>query len=310
MSKVCTFKINDKESVGIFANGKIICLNGALRELGIDFQASTMIELLIAGDEGLHAVKAVENANLFNSANIYDKTQIVFSAPIPKPGKFLCLAGNYLDHLAEHRGITKISQVERPKDIHVFVKSNTSVIGPYDDIIVPQSVHKLDYEMELGFVIGKKGKYIPEDMASRHIAGYFVVNDVTDRDFMPEQKGGRIHWYAMKAKDRFAPFGPYILLKDSIDSISELEMEIYVNNELRQRVNPQNMVFKPEWIVSRISSWVTLEPGDIVITGTPAGDAWSSGKFLNDGDIIETRMKEVGVLRNKVVFEDEIYRFE
>jgi len=306
MSKICTFLEGGQPAIGAYANGSIVSLTAAWREMDGDFQPRSMKELLAAGRDGLDAIEKVLRSDLSHRKCLYAESAVTFLAPVPDPGKFLCLAGNYTEHLAEAYGKDK---VKLPSDIHVFVKSNTSVIGPYDDIVVPRSVTKLDYEIELGFVIGKKGRYIPENKSSDHIAGYFVANDVSDRAFMPEVPGGRIHWYPMKARDYFAPFGPYILLKEGVASISELTMELYVNGELRQSVDPANMVFRPEWIVSRISSWVTLEPGDIIITGTPAGNAWSRQDFLQDGDVVEARMASVGTIMNKIVFEDELYRF-
>lgn len=308
MSNICTFKKNSTTTaVGLFIDGKIVELNPALRQLELSFQADSVMELLAAGAAGRAAVKAVENIAELPPELLLDAAAVTLAPPVPRPGKILCLAGNYLNHLAEHHGVAP-AQMKRPDDIHVFTKCWNAVKGPYDDIFVSKSIQKLDYELELGFVIGKNGRYIPEERATEHIAGYFVANDVSARDFMPAVAGGRIHWYAMKNQDGFMPFGPYLLLKDSIGDISELSMELRVNGEVRQRVNPQDMLFKPEEIVARISRWSTLEPGDIILTGTPAGDSWSRGCFLKDGDVVEATMEKVGTLRNRIVFENAVYR--
>ena len=305
MIKICTFQKDNIELVGVASNSRIISLNEALKDLGYDFKADSVKEFLESGNAGIHAAQAIIGMGSQEKDYIYDEADVLLMAPIPNPGKFICLAGNYMKHLSEH---SKSSDVKKPSDIHVFTKSNTSIISPYDEVVMPESIERLDYELELGFIIGKKGKYIPEEKAGEHIAGYFVSIDITDRDFMPQVTGERIHWFAMKARDNSAPFGPYILLNDEDVSIDKLEMELHVNGELRQKVNPVEMVFKPEWIVSRLSSWVTLEPGDIVITGTPDGDGWSREKFLNDGDVLEAGMKHVGMLRNRIRFEEEKYR--
>ena len=308
MIKICTYSINGNELVGVVANSSIIGLNAALKNLDNSFRADSVKELLVAGKAGLEAVKAVYDAGFCDEEFVCNENEVKLLAPIPNPGKFMCLAGNYMTHLAEHQGKADVKDVKRPTDIHVFTKVNTSLNGPYDDVVIPKSVKKLDYELELGFVIGKKGRYIPEDKAKEHIAGFFVANDISDRDFMPQVTGGRIHWFAMKARDYTAPFGPYLLLNEKNLHLSDLAMKLYVNGDLRQSVNPQEMVFKPNQIVSRLSSWVTLEPGDIIITGTPAGDSWSRNLFLRDGDVIEAGMEKVGSIKNRIRFEDEIYK--
>lgn len=309
MSRLCNYEQNGGcgHKIGLYYDDQVVDLNRALDDIGYTGTVGSVIDVL----EGtLELKKAVEYAycKSYEKADyVYSVCDITILPPVEKPGKFICLAGNYMEHLEESYGKGKVTA---PKDIHVFVKSSSSLIGPYDDIIAAESVVMLDYELELGIVIGKRGRYIPENKAAEHIGGYFVANDVSDRAYMPEIPGGRIHWYAMKAQDNFAPFGPCIFLNDmeTEKRISDFKMQIYVNGKLCQSVDPINMIFKPEQIISRLSKWVTLEPGDLIITGTPAGNAWSRKSFLKEGDVVEARMDHVGAIKNRIVFEQEIYR--
>ncbi len=305
MSRLCSYKLNGVRQIGMYYDDHVVDLNRALDDIGYTGTVGSIINVLEGILELKKAVECAYGKNHDNADYVYSVCDITILPPVEKPGKFICLAGNYMEHLEENYGKSKIST---PKDIHVFIKSSTSIIGPYDDIVVAKSVAMLDYELELGVVIGKRGRYIPENRAAEHIGGYFVANDVSDRTYMPEVPGGRVHWYAMKAQDNFAPHGPCIFLYNPGKCISDFKMEIYVNEELRQSVDPVNMIFKPEQIISRLSKWVTLEPGDLIITGTPAGNAWSRKSFLKEGDVVEARMDHVGVIKNRIVFEQEIYR--
>ena len=305
MPKICTYSTNGLQAAGVWEGDRMIDFNQAMAALGQTFRADSVKRILESGNEGKRMLALIANAPELKESCAYDVKDVRLEAPIPSPNKFMCLAGNYSEHLAENYGK---ENVKIPEDIHIFTKCNTSVAGPYDDIFVPNTVEKLDYELELGIVIGKKGRYIPQNKAADHIGGYVVADDISNRAFMPTVPGGRIHWFAMKSNDCFAPFGPCMLTADEIESISELKMRLYINGELRQSVDPAYMIFKPEWIVSRLSDWVTLEPGDVIITGTPAGNAWSRQLFLKDGDVIRAEMDKVGYIENRIVFEEACYR--
>jgi 2-keto-4-pentenoate hydratase/2-oxohepta-3-ene-1,7-dioic acid hydratase in catechol pathway len=236
---------------------------------------------------------------------IYGLDEVKLLAPVPRPPKILCLAGNYAAHVREGpRG----ADAALPVDIHVFTKfPGTSAIGHEDPVVVPTTVEKLDYELELGVVIGRRGKYIPADVALDHVGGYTVFNDVCDRAYMPSPERS-IHWFAMKSQDNFAPMGPCLLLAQDVPDPNDLEIKLWVNGELRQDASTSDMVFSVAQVVSRLSDFVTLEVGDVIATGTPAGNGWSRGMFLKDGDVVEAQVAGIGLLRNRIVFEEPVYR--
>lgn len=303
MCRICRYRVNDVPKLGFYFDSYVVDVNELFKQLGSEMRIES-IEDLFLDHSSLREQMTVLYGKAEQTGTRIANFQLL--PPVERPGKFICLAGNYMEHLRERDGEAAV----RPKDIHAFVKVNTSVIGPNDDVVAGKSVDMLDYELELGVVIGKRGRYIPVEKAAEHIGGYFVANDIGDRSFMPEVPGGRIHWLAMKAQDTFAPYGPCILLREPGMELSDLKMRIWINGELRQSVDPSQMVFSPEETIARLSQWMTLEPGDLIITGTPAGNAWSRKQFLKEGDVMRAEMDRVGAITNRVTFEDEIYRFE
>ncbi|MBN1674654.1 MAG: fumarylacetoacetate hydrolase family protein [Kiritimatiellae bacterium] len=315
MSRVCTFEAAGRRRVGVAVEGGVADLNAARTLLAggaAGRKWETVIDLLAAGAKGREAVRqaeawlqgrGVELADRAGEQVVFPEEQVLFLAPVPNPPKILCIAGNYMEHLQEGR-----TDVERPQDIHVFTKVGSNVaIGHRAAIVIANTVDKLDYEMEIGVVIGKTGRYIPPEKAARHIGGYTCFNDVSDRAFMPEA-GRTIHWFPMKSQDHSAPMGPYLLLAPEEDGPVDLEMRLWVNGDLRQNARTTRMIFPPAWIVSRLSQWITLEVGDVIATGTPAGNAWSRQDFLKDGDVIELEIERIGRLRNRIAFEEPVYR--
>lgn len=302
MCRICQYRVDDAPRLGFYFDSYVVDVNELFKQIGSEMSIAS-IEELFSDHNGLRE----QMTTLYGKAEQIGTriTNFQLLPPVERPGKFICLAGNYMEHLRERDGEAAV----RPKDIHAFVKVNTSVIGPNDDVVAGKSISMLDYELELGVVIGKRGRYIPVEKAAEHIGGYFVANDIGDRAFMPEVPGGRIHWLAMKAQDTFAPYGPCILLREPGMKLSDLKMRIWINGELRQSVDPSQMVFSPEETIARLSQWMTLEPGDLIITGTPAGNAWSRKQFLKEGDVMRAEMDHVGAITNRVTFEDEIYRF-
>jgi len=317
MTRLCTFKADEKVRLGIVMDQAVADLNLAYALSGNSASESTwptMIDFLSGGEANIKAAKKVEKflaekrddiRGSGNERGLFPLDTIKFLATIPKPPKFLCLAGNYMAHLQEGR---KGTAAPPPEDIHVFTKfPGTSVIGNEDPIIVPSTIEKLDYELEIGIVIGQRGRYIPVEKAIDHIGGYTVVNDVSDRSYMPSPNKS-IHWFAMKAQDNFGPIGPCLLLADDVPHPVDLSMKLWVNGELRQDARTSQMIFNPAQVVSRLSELITLEVGDVIATGTPAGNGWSRSMFLKDRDIIEAEIENIGRLRNKVVFEEPVYR--
>jgi len=213
--------------------------------------------------------------------------------PVASPPKIICLGLNYRDHAAEQNA-------PLPDEPIIFLKPRTAVIGPDDPIVKPAFVKELDYEAELAVVVGKRGKNIPVEDAKDHIFGYTCFNDVSARDIQFRDK----QWTRGKSFDTFAPTGPCITTTDQMGDPTNLWIRTRVNGELRQDSSTRNMVFNVYQIVYELSRAMTLEPCDLIATGTPAGVAFAmkpEPKFLSPGDIVEVEIENIGMLRNRVV---------
>ena len=208
---------------------------------------------------------------------------------------FIAIGLNYADHAAE-------AGMPLPKEPVVFSKTTTSICGPNDDTIQPKESTKLDYEVEIGIVIGKRARYLEKGKAKAAIAGYFVGNDVSERAFQIERSGGQ--WMKGKSCETFGPIGPWFVTRDEIKDVQNLDMWLDVNGEKRQRGNTKTMIFDCEHIVWYLSQFMVLEAGDIIITGTPPGVALGmkpEPKFLKPGDVVTLGIKGLGEQRQKVV---------
>ena len=212
---------------------------------------------------------------------------------VNKVGKIICVGLNYADHAAES-GLTP------PTEPMLFSKAITSINGPYDEISLPISSKKTDWEIELGIIILKKAKNISEEDSEDYIAGYTIVNDVSERHFQIEREG---QFVKGKSHDTFCPIGPYLVTKDEIPNVNNLSMKLKVNNEIMQDGNTSNLIFKPNYIVSYISQFMTLMPGDIIPTGTPAGVGMGMKpqKFLKKDDIVDLKIDYLGFQKQKVI---------
>ncbi len=234
----------------------------------------------------------------------FDPAKVRLLAPLANPPKILCLARNYVSHVQEVTG-----SASRPPDTLLFMKPATAVIGPDDAIVVPPFCRKLDHEVELAVIIGRAGRFIPENVAMDHVAGYTILNDVSDRDYTGQKDSHRlINWFFMKGQDTFAPLGPCLVSKDEVPDPHKLRLRLWVNGELRQDSEGEEMIFKIPQILSRVSQFVTLEPGDIVSTGTPVGTSFSTKQYLKDRDAVECEIEGIGRLRNVVRVEEAVYR--
>lgn len=213
--------------------------------------------------------------------------------PIPRPGKVLCLGLNYRDHAAE-------SGVQAPDEPVIFSKASSSVIGPDDPIRLPAASDQIDYEVELAFVIGLPAKGVAAKDAMRHVAGYTVLNDVTARDYQRLRGGGQ--WTLAKSFDTFCPIGPWIVTADEIDDPHDLALECVLSGEKMQSSSTSQMIFTIPEIIEYLSAALTLEPGDVVGTGTPpgVGFARTPPRFLRPGDVVECTVEKVGTLVNPV----------
>jgi len=214
--------------------------------------------------------------------------------PIPNPPKIICLAFNYYDH-ARDAGLT-------PSDEPViFLKPRTALNEPFRDIICPAFVSRLDYEAELAVVIGKRTKKVQEDKALDSVFGYMILHDVSARDIQFKDK----QFTRGKGIDTFAPCGPWITTRDEVTDPQKLRIMTKVNGEVRQDSSSSNMVIPVSRIISALSVTMTLEPGDIISTGTPAGVAMSMKvpRYLKNGDLVEISIEKLGMIRNRVVFQ-------
>jgi len=317
--KLLTFKRNEEVKLGCLVEDDVLDLNRAFeRHLGnafADIENSfhlDMLSLLDLGKTGLEEAKKAfkeaealkkerETKELYKEGVLFKGDKVTIMAPIPRPRKnIVCLGLNYSEHVQEGRRARGEPPAPLPTDPIFFTKAPTCVIGPNDDIIYPRATTRLDYEVELAFVLGKKGKYIPRDKAYEHIVGYTVFNDVTARDLQRKHS----QWFRGKSLDTFAPMGPYLVTSDEIADPMDLELELKVNGEMRQKANTGDMIFKIPELVEVLSSGMTMEPGDIVATGTPSGVGSSRPDgLLKYGDLVEAWIEGIGKLRNKVVAE-------
>jgi len=224
----------------------------------------------------------------------FDLASVKLLAPVPRPPKFICVGLNYRDHAAESRS-------EIPKVPTIFSKFSNVVIGPGDPIILPKASRKPDYEAEFAFVIGRGGRNISAAQAMDHVLGYTIVNDVSARDFQT----ATTQWLMGKTFDSFAPMGPWIVTKDEIADPHALDISLEIGGETLQRSNTREMVFRLPELIEYVSSAVTLEPGDVCATGTPAGVGFGRKppRWLKPGEEVVVRISGIGELRNPTVAE-------
>ncbi|MHB1294963.1 MAG: fumarylacetoacetate hydrolase family protein [Anaerolineae bacterium] len=230
--------------------------------------------------------------------------EVTLKAPVPAPGKILALAGNYGEHIREGGGQAAAKDTMVPQ---VFIKPATCLVGPEEEIRLPGPIcTSVDYEGELGVVIGRQCHNVPAHDAMAYVGGYLVVNDVSGRRLniaAPREMTPRaayFDWLNGKWFDTFAPMGPYLALKDEVPDPQALQLTTRVNGQVRQQTGTEDMLFTVPEIVAWISQFVTLEPGDVIATGTPAGVGATTGTFLQAGDVVEVEITGLGVLRNRV----------
>ena len=219
---------------------------------------------------------------------------VKLTAPIPTPRKLICVGLNYLDHARE-------TNSEIPQVPTIFNKFATAVIGPHDNIVLPKVSKAPDYEAEFAFVIGRGGRHIQKEDWQKHVFGYTIVNDVSARDY----QRATTQWLMGKTFDTFAPMGPWIITADEINDPHSLDISIEINGEVLQNSNTRELIFKIPDLIAYLSSVFTLEPGDIVSTGTPAGVgvARTPPRFLKPGDDVIVKIPLIGQLQNRVVAE-------
>jgi 2-keto-4-pentenoate hydratase/2-oxohepta-3-ene-1,7-dioic acid hydratase in catechol pathway len=280
-----TFESGGKGHPGLLTTDDLVV---DLTEAGF----SSILDLIEAGSEG--RAKAEAYAAGAARENKYPLNSVKLLAPIPRPRKLICVGLNYRDHATETGSAI-------PDVPTIFNKFATAVIGPGDDIVLPKVSKSPDYEAEFAFVIGTGGRQIGADDWRKHIFGYTMVNDVSARDY----QRATTQWLMGKTFDTFAPMGPWIVTADEIADPHNLDIQLEINGEILQNSNTRELIFKIPELIAFLSSVFTLEPGDIVSTGTPAGVgvARNPQRFLQPGEEVTVRIAGIGELVNPVVAE-------
>jgi 2-keto-4-pentenoate hydratase/2-oxohepta-3-ene-1,7-dioic acid hydratase in catechol pathway len=290
----------ETEHYGVLTNDKVVFLPCLAKRLNEKLPES-LEEFIASGAKGIEtAERLLEKASedeIEHASSMVNEVTLL--APIAFPPKIICLGLNYRDHISEQNATV-------PDEPIIFIKPRTTIIGPNENIVKPSFVKKLDYEAELAVVIGRKGKNVQVSKAESHIFGYTILNDVSARDFQFKDK----QWTRGKSFDTFAPTGPCITTANQLRDTSDLFIRTWVNDELRQNSTTKNMVFNVHEIIHHLSRIMTLEAGDIIATGTPAGVGFAlkpQPKFLQEGDTVKIKIEKIGVLENTVVEEKTVY---
>ena len=252
---------------------------------------SSLVDDLKPSTLNFEILKKIKDSDI-SKLPIVSKDQRLGSC-VNKPVKFIAIGLNYSDHAKE-------TGAKTPAEPIVFMKASSSICGPNDEIEIPKGSNKLDWEVELAFVVGKDTKNISEKDAPDHILGYCIVNDVSEREWQIEKLG---QWVKGKSGDTFGPTGPYLVTKEAIDDINNLNLTTEVNGKKMQSGNTKNMIFNTNFILSYLSKFMSLQPGDLVTTGTPAGVGMGMNPqvFLKPGDNIKIAIDNLGTQTSKIV---------
>jgi len=270
--------LNKEKPAVLDKNGKIRDISSHINDLNPQNISFTNLEKL-------------KNINLESLPEIPSSERI--GSCIVNPGKFVAIGLNYSDHAAE-------TGAKIPTEPIVFMKATSCIVGPNDDVVIPKNSKKTDWEVEIAFVIGKETKYIREEDAPKHIFGYCLVNDVSEREFQIEKLG---QWVKGKSADTFGPIGPYLVTKDEIPDVQDLNLSLDVNGKRMQTGNTSNMIFNINYILSYLSNFMSLQAGDIITTGTPPGVGMGMKPqvFLKSGDVMKLTIDHLGEQKQTVV---------
>lgn len=247
-------------------------------------------------DENFFATNGIERLQQYINYNKNTLKKIPadvrIGAPVARPSKIVCIGLNYADHAKE-------TGAAFPSEPVIFFKSTTALCGPFDDIIIPKNAEKTDWEVEVAIIIKSKATYIEENDAMNYVAGYVLHNDVSERAFQMERNGT---WDKGKGCDTFAPLGPYLVTPDEIKDANNLSLWLTVNGEMMQNGNTSNLIFKIPYLVSYVSQFMTLLPGDVISTGTPAGVGLGMKPpvYLKHGDVVELGVDGLGTSKQNV----------
>lgn len=264
---------------------------------------SSMVEFLQGGDEAMELARHLlaEFRDYISTPRVKEdfterriivrRKSLRLGAPLPRPGKILCLGLNYRDHVAE-------AGQQIPEIPVIFTKAPGCVIGPGDPILLPKVSDQVDYEIEFAFVMGRRAKDVPDARALEYVAGYTIFHDVSARDYQLSTS----QWYIGKTFDTFGPMGPYLVTRDEVPDPHALDLELRLNGRIMQSSNTRNLVFGVARLVAYLSSVMTLEPGDVIATGTPGGVGiyLKPPRYLQPGDVCALAIEKLGVLENPV----------
>ena len=253
---------------------------------------SSLIDDLDPKSINSSTIKKINETNIKKLPELSNNLRV--GACVANPQKFIGIGLNYSAHAKE-------TATNAPKEPIVFFKANSSIVGPNDNVYLPKGSLKSDWEIELGVIIGKQAKNISEDKSLDHIFGYCIVNDISEREYQLERSSGQ--WDKGKAFDTFGPIGPYIVTKDEIKDVQNLNLELKLNGKVMQNSNTQNMIFGVTHLVSYLSYFMTLKPGDIITTGTPPGVGMGKNPqvFLKHGDEMKLKIDGLGQQKQKVI---------
>jgi len=286
--RLVTYESNGKWWAGIQIGSKVIDASAAVNTAGINFDGEVSNRAIIRLSQS-------EQSQLENAAHELAKSSgmedVLLGPPIPDPDKIICLGLNYKRHAEE-------AQLKIPEVPMLFAKYRNTLNGPTSPIVLPAISKEVDYEGELAVVIGKRGKDIPVGSALEHVAGYMAFHDVSARDIQMRTS----QWLSGKTPDTFAPCGPALIVNEISDP-QNLNISTRLNGETVQNSNTKDMIFSVAESIAYISSLMTLEPGDVIATGTPEGVGFKRTPpiFLKDGDVVEVEVEKIGILRNSVV---------
>ncbi len=294
--KLVTYRTDGNSRAGLWLKDDRIL--DIAQAVGSSIEAGSVLALIAGGESAVAALRRLDADP--PAAAIVPAGTARLLAPIPRPAKnVFCIGRNYVDHIKE--GARALgNDLKLPEVPQIFTKPPTAVIGPDADVrLDPKVTKRLDYEVELGVVIGKGGRDIPRERAFEHIFGYTIINDVTARDLQRRHE----QWFKGKGLDTSCPMGPWIVDKDELGDPTRLQLSLTVNGEERQRARVSQMIFDIPTLISALSAGLTLEPGDVIATGTPSGVGFAMDppQYLKDGDLMVCTIEAIGSLSNRIV---------
>ncbi|MGE8081260.1 fumarylacetoacetate hydrolase family protein [Peribacillus loiseleuriae] len=294
--KLLTFIKEGKQTLGVKTENGIIDLEAALSEKPNEQVQTNIMEVIAGGKEAISIIEEYIKALPTEESYIKNEEEIQWGPCVTQPNKIICVGLNYRKHADE-------TNAPYPEVPILFNKFNNTLTGHKCEIAIPKVTEQLDYEVELGVVIGKEAKYVNRENALDHVFGYCTVNDLSARDLQLKTP----QWLLGKTCDDFSPIGPYLVTADEVGDPNKLQLKTYVNGEVRQDSNTSDMIFYVDEIVSYISQHMTLTPGDLILTGTPEGVVLGypveKQVYLKPGDEVTVEIEKIGTLTNKFIEE-------